>query len=102
MTLNWKFVKQGKGVKFMLCNGDELIKEFSKDNCPGGMLLEYSLLHENQLLKEGSKIQPTIAEYIKQCNYNAENRDNQKTDIVVMSIYDWKRMQKEVDKNKKK
>ena len=109
---NWKFVKVGLasgGIKFMLCDGNKLVEEFSKSTTM--YPLEYGLQKENDLLEAGHEVHYKISSYIKQCNYNNKLRDRyseveaknyMKYNITVISIHNWKRLVKEEKEKCKK
>ena len=119
--LNWKFVSISaarSSIMFMLCMGNKLICEFSqlqtrkKRGHPvtAGTTLspfEYATMIEGWIKKSGLKLEgPAMADYVKSVNYGHqigfENVKKPDVDVVVIDIFEWKRLQKiESDKEKK-
>ena len=98
---NWKFVKtghKGDGVKYMFCNGDELIKEFSVKEI-GYDWLPQALDYESRHKITG----PRLIDYIQQYNHNQiAIREHKpiKTDITIISLKDWNNLQKQIEEEK--
>lgn len=92
---NWKFARTGHvgvGVKYMACEGDKLVREFSP-KASGWTWLSDAICFEKSNNFTGHKIK----NFIYQCNFNAVARRNHiriKTDIPIMSLKDFNQLQK--------